>query len=187
MLSVGILTCTLDTTFAEMTWKCIKSFQPQADELIVVESAGEYTWDADVLVKYKKSCGYTKGVNTIFRVAKGDYVLFTSNDTELLEGNLKDLCIPNTVTSPRIFPSHTSGLSGVAFCMPRNLIESFGVLDEHMVMQWSDNEFAERLVKAGIPIKSVDTVFFSHAVDQTVHLFKDMAKNDKTYYDGLAK
>ena len=187
MLSVGILTCTLDENFRKMTQKCIDSFKPQADELIVVESAGDHTWDADVFVKYKKSCGYTKGVNTIFRVAKGDYVLFTSNDTELLEGNLKDLCIPNTVTSPKIFPSHKSGLSGVSFCMPRNLIESFGLLDEHMIMQHSDNDFARRLMKANIPIKVVDTVFFSHAVDQTVHLFMDMAKNDKKYYDGLDK
>jgi GT2 family glycosyltransferase len=182
MLTVGILTATIDKSLEKMTADCIFSFDGQADELIVVESGGEEDWVADISVRYKKSCGFTRGVNAILKNASNDYVLFVSNDIVLKDGNIHDLCIPDTVTSPDIFPHMESGFSGAMFCIPKSVLKKVGYLNEKMVQRYSDTEFGERLVAMGIPIKVIDSVKVDHKVDQTVHLFPKLTEDDKNQY-----
>jgi GT2 family glycosyltransferase len=184
-LTIGILTYTINDEYRDMTQKCIDSFKNYADELIVVENGGKYNWEADIFVKYIENVGYTKGVNTILELATSDYILFISNDVTLTYGNLKDLCLPNTVTSPNIFPHHESGFSGAIFCVPRTVLDKVGYLDERMVLRYSDTEYAERLLKNHIPIKQVSGISTEHLVDQTIHLTFDMAKNDAEVYKNV--
>lgn len=181
-LSVGILTYTLDPVLRQFTQRAIKTFKPCADELIVVENGGEDVWEADIFVHYKKNQGYTRGVNTILKVATGDYIAFVSNDIALLDGDLHDLCIPDTVVSPDIHPINGSGYSGAMFVIPRNILEQVGYLDEGMVLRYSDTEYNDRLIALGIKTLCSDKVLVDHVADHTITKTFNMSAGDEDYY-----
>jgi len=185
MISLGILTYTYNDEIKAMTQKAIDSYREHADELIVVENGGDADWSdqCDVFIRFKENQGYTRGCNAILQAGRGDYLMVVNNDTYLLEGDIRDLCVPWTVTRPVDDSNpHHNTFSGAFFVIPRQIMEHTGILDEGMKLRFSDTQYGERLIKAQVPIKRIETVKFHHYLSQTVLKTLKMADYDEMYY-----
>lgn len=83
---------------------CIKSFQNQYDELIVVANDG---------------MGYGPAVNLGLKYSTGSHIVVSNNDIELVKGNIKDLCWQIGFAVPLITPEPRDYLPRPIFGMPR--------------------------------------------------------------------
>jgi len=105
--------------------------------------------------------GFADSWNRITKLATGDYIVYVGDNNYQTAGNLQELCIPNTVTSPTICRQEQD-FWGMVFCMPRELAIKFGPYD--MVYNngshFEDTDLAMRLEKAGIPCKCIKSVNF---------------------------
>lgn len=135
-LTAIIPTYSANEELTDLALKCAKSLRPQVDELIITEDyPGDYNREffeiADHYLLHKENLGYGKNSNVAWRIASGDFVIHANSDTELIEGSLGDLCVPDTVTSPRLVEQNaTPGiLSGAFFCVGRNVWEKLGIFD----------------------------------------------------------
>lgn len=182
-LSVGMPSYTKSEYHVSLTERALKSYA-SADETIVVEDGTGNWFDADTLIQLKKNTGFTHAVNMVLKVATCDYVAVVNNDTYLVSGDLHDLCIPGTVTTPSIpGQTFTTELKGCFFVIPMNLIPTIGFLDESMRQYYSDQELDDRLHTLGIPIKEVPSVIVHHDQDQTLQtLPAELKPDDKTPY-----
>lgn len=148
-LSVVISSLWIDDEKPIILNKCISSLS-NYDELLC-------------LVTYKnKPLGFADSWNRIARLATGDYILFIGDNCVLDKGNLKDLCIENTVSSP-VLNFQTQNFWGSVFCMPRNVYEQVGLYDMRYNegSNYEDDDLRNRIEKIGYKLKSVVTVQFS--------------------------
>lgn len=123
----------------EMLRKCVKSLSGY-DELIIINNNGT---------------GFARAVNQGLKLAKGDYLMVVNNDIQWVYGDLKDLCIPDTVTSPLV-NDVPQNFWGCFFCIPRNIYEEIGGLDEQFeIGYYEDDDYIKRLEQAGIEMRSV--------------------------------
>jgi GT2 family glycosyltransferase len=121
--------------------RCVKSL-PRVDEVVVVVNDG---------------IGFAKAVNRGMRLAKGDFIAVLNNDVVWESGNIADLCIPGTVTSPLLNDSRQD-FWGCFFVVPRDIYERVGGLDEGYGMAYfEDDDYILTLRAAGIPMRNVDT------------------------------
>lgn len=149
---------------------CIKSIK--ADELIVVVNDG---------------IGFGKAVNQGLKIAHGDYLFIVNNDTVVLDGDIDHMCIPDTVTVPKI-DGQVDEMPRAFFCMPRSVYEQIGGYDERFTMgYWEDDDFITRLHKYEIPIKQVHSVEVSHLGGTTMHQLPNRDEiyeaNKEKFYD----
>lgn len=110
----------------------------------------------ELIVAVNEGTGFAKAVNTGMRLSKGEYIAVVNNDIEWKSGDLSSLCVPGTVTSPRV-----NGVSqcfwGCFFVVPRDVYEKIGGLDERFgIGYYEDDDYLMRLKEAGIPLGSVD-------------------------------
>lgn len=121
--------------------RCMKSLPPH-DETIIVVNEG---------------IGFAKAVNYGLRLAKGDYIAVVSNDTVWRRGNLSDLCVPGTVTSP-ILNGGKQDFWGCFFVVPRDVYQKIGGLsEEYGLAYYEDNDYIARLSTAGVPMICVES------------------------------
>src|SRR5437660_1443636 len=111
MLSAVIPAFSADQGLAEIALKTAESIRPQVQELVISDDGDRY-WPelhrvSDIYLIHPR-LGYTKNSNLGWRVASGDYVIQVNSDAVLTEGDLTDLCIPDTIASPW-FPSAGQG------------------------------------------------------------------------------
>lgn len=122
-------------------------------------------WCLDSLTGYDElvlvindGIGFGKAFNWGMKYAKGDYLFVVSNDTYLLEGNLKDLCNPNAVTTP-VKNNMKQEFNGCFFVLPKWVYEKIGGFDEQFkVGYFEDDDYIMRLREAGIPMQCVESV-----------------------------
>lgn len=166
MISVIIPHWSLNEELDLLLDHCVKSLT--ADELIVVVNEG---------------IGFGKAVNQGLRLAHGDYLFVVNNDTVVLAGDLRDMCIPDTVTVPRI-DGQVDDMPRAFFCMPRSVYEQIGGYDERFEMGYAeDDDLHVRLAQGGVPIKTVSSVEVSHLGGTTMH----QIDRDKYYYENLER
>lgn len=147
--------------------ECVDSLNG-VDELIVIVNEG---------------IGYAKAVNKGLRLASGAYIAVVNNDLRLI-GNLKDLCIPNTVTSPKV-NGRNCGFNGCFYVIPRNVFEQIGLLDDRFEMgYYEDDDYLKRLKNADIPVKCIESVDVTHIGGYTMH---KMEKRDDYMRDNKLK
>lgn len=148
---------------------CVASIN--ADEIIVVVNDG---------------IGFGKAVNQGLRLAHGDYLLVVNNDTVVLAGDLADMCIPDTVTVPRM-TGQVDDMPRAFYCMPRSVYDLVGGYDERFEMGYfEDDDFITRLSQYEIPVKKIDAVEVSHLGGTTMHLLDRDAiykANKERFYD----
>lgn len=84
--------------------RCIKSFEEQYDELIVIVNDG---------------MGYGPAVNLGLKYATGDYIVVSNNDIECLEGSLRNIVWSQGFSIPTIEPEPRDYLPRSIFCMSK--------------------------------------------------------------------
>ncbi len=142
---------------------CLESLKGQYEELILVVNEG---------------IGFGKAFNYGFKYATGDYIAAVSNDTVLLEGNLSDLCVPDTVTSPMVNSVLRDEFWACFFVWPRNVYEKVGGFDETFgLAYYEDLALEEEFKKHNIPMKGVLTVRIGHEGGATVKTISDEDTN----------
>ncbi len=113
-----------------------------------------FGYDELVLV-VNEGIGFAKAVNQGLRLAKGDYIMVVNNDIEWVQGDLKELCVPGVVTSPRV-NGDSQGFWGCFFVVPREVYELIGGLDEQFGTGfYEDDDYIKRLEQAGIEMRSI--------------------------------
>lgn len=147
--------------------KCLHSFGGQADETIIVQ-------DID-----HESRGPTRATNQGFAISSGDYIIAMADDVFLNEGQLKDLCVPDTITSPKI-NGVPQDFWGMVWCTPRNLYEKYGCLDEIYDggIYFDDTDKVEQIKALDISNHCVTSVDFQHPVGGR-SVYKDAKRSDK--------
>lgn len=141
----------LDEHFDQMLNECRASLNGY-DELILV---------------INDSIGYGAAFNRGFKQATGDFIFAISNDTQLKEGSLLDMCDPTAVTYTR------NAQWGAFFCLPRWVYEKIGGFDESFgLAYYEDNDYLLRLKDAGIPVRRVNKVAIDHVGGATVKALK---------------
>jgi len=189
MMSAGVLTYTLDKKFEEMTKRALYSYAT-ADEVVVVENGGIGDYDANIVVKYSDNRGFTAGVNTILRVANGDFIMYAANDTFREYGDIKKLCVSGKVMSPKVSTQpNIQGLCGSCFCIPRNILNKVGLLDERLKVYYSDTEYIDRLKHYGVPMETCEDVVIYHEIAKTVDATNQnnagVSEPDKIMYQSI--
>lgn len=168
-LTVVIPTYTLSKHLEDLAMRAVKSYYDQCDELIITEDAGFYSYNlcqmADTYIYNKINGGFTKNVNRGLKAASGEYIAIVNSDTQLRRGNIRDLCIPNKVTSPIIANQFIERLAGPFFVIPRTVLEERGLLLEELRTYSSDSEYDHRVKDI---FQKVDSVEIYHEQAQTV-------------------
>ena len=165
-----IIPCyTINKDLAEMAIRCALSYKDQCDEIIIEEDGGLLNLDlmqvADRYHYNKENVGFTKNVNRGWKSAEGDFVMIVNSDTELMKGNLSDLCIPGKVTSPNIANQYIDFLAGPFFVIPKEVTKERGYLLEELKTYSSDSEYDARVRDI---FEKVETVKIYHKQAQTV-------------------
>jgi len=147
----------------ELLKRCIDSLSGY-DELIVVTNQ-------------PGTIGFTKAVNIGLKLAKGDYIMVVNNDIVWERGNLKDLCKPNSVTSP-MMKEQPQFFWGCFFVVPREVLDKVGYLDEQFFLYCSDTDYVKRCREAKIAVESVQSCNVFTEGAQTTQTLPDRKKND---------
>ena len=136
----------LDEELNQALRVCLASLPPDCEKIVVVN----------------EGTGFAVNVNIGLGLATGDYVAVVTNDSEVIQGDVYDLCVPGTVTSPLVLdkPGIAPGaFHGAFWVAPRGVIERVGLLDERFEGAFfEDNDYFERLRREGIPARQIDSV-----------------------------
>lgn len=164
-LSVVVPHWPLDEELNEALRSCLASLPPDCEKLVVVN----------------QGTGFAHNVNIGLRLAAGDYVAVVSNDSRVVEGDVYDLCIPGTVTSPLVLEKpgiERAGFHGAFWVSPREVLDQVGLLDERFEGAFfEDDDYCERLRQAHIPIRQIDSVqVWSRRVGLTMSKLPDRGK-----------
>lgn len=153
-LSVVIPHVPLSDHHAGLLNTCVKSIDG-ADEVIVVVN---------------DAIGFAKAVNIGMKAATGDYVCVVNNDIKVVGGHIQRLCVPKTVTSPMLNGTKQD-FWGCFFCVPREIIDAIGYLDERFEKSYfEDDDYIIRIKRAGFSLGCVDAVKIESPGNQTMKL-----------------
>lgn len=121
-LSLVIPHWPLDEETNEALRRCVSSFPVECERIVVVN----------------EGTGYARNVNTGLRLATGDYIAVVNNDCCLADGDVYDLCLPETVTSPLVIGERQGfgeslepgAFHGCFWVVPQGVLDCVGLLDE---------------------------------------------------------
>ena len=154
-LSLVIPHWPLDEETNEALRRCVSSFPSECERIVVVNNG----------------TGYGQNVNIGLRLATGDYIAVVNNDCRLAQGNIYDLCVPETVTSPLVIGERQGfgeslepgAFHGCFWVVPRPVLDQVGLLDERFEhAYWEDDDLLARLRQAGISTRQVASVRIRH-------------------------
>ena len=147
--------------------------------------------DCEKIVVVNDGSGFAVNVNIGLRLASGDYVAVVTNDTRVEQGDVYDLCVPGTVTSPLVLEKpgiDPGGFHGAFWVAPREVLDSVGLLDERFEGAfYEDDDYLERLRRAGVPTQQVSSVrAWSRRIGLTMSKLSDkgqgwLAKNERRF------
>lgn len=186
VLSLVMPTYTLNKDLEEMAEWGLESYRPYVDQLIVIEDGGNYSVKlrklADIYVYCQKNEGFTRTVNRGWRLAEGEYVAIANSDTDLLEGNLRDLCVEGRVTSPVTENVGVPKLAGHFFVTPAKITEKYGYLDENMRMYVSDSEYEGRIEHLILQVPTVKIWHENQATTRVAGVGEKERDEDRASY-----
>jgi hypothetical protein len=145
-LSVVIPHWPLDDEVDAALAACLASLPDECEKLVIVN----------------EGTGFARNVNLGLRLASGDYVAVIGNDGRVTGGDVHDLCVPGTVTSPLVRGKpgiEAGGFHGAFWVAPREVLDRVGLLDERFEGAFfEDDDYLERLRLAGVPTLQVPSV-----------------------------
>ena len=140
---------------AELLAQCVGSFSQYVDEIIIISE------DIKNLAQ-KINMGLVK--------ASGDFIIVANDDLTLVSGDLRDLCIENTVTSPLV-NNMGKELSGHIWCIPKNILTIVGYMYQgYEVAYYDDDDYFRKIAEHDIAVKRVQSVNVSHPIGGTTLL-----------------
>jgi GT2 family glycosyltransferase len=154
-LSVVIPHWPLDEEVDAALRRCVASFPPECERIVVVNDG----------------TGYGRNVNVGLQLAAGDFIAVVNNDCTLDEGDVFDLCVEDVVTSPLVLGERQGfgesiepgAFHGSFWVIPRPVLERIGPLDERFERAyWEDDDLLARLRAAGVPTRQVASVRVRH-------------------------
>ena len=137
-LSVVIPHWPLDEETNDALRFCVSSFPRECERIVVVNDG----------------TGYGHNVNIGLGLVSGDYIAVVNNDCRVKEGDIYDLCVPDTVTSPLVIGERQGfgeslepgGFHGSFWVVSRVVLDRVGLLDERFERAyWEDDDFLARL------------------------------------------
>jgi glycosyltransferase involved in cell wall biosynthesis len=118
--------------------------------------------DCEKIVVVNQGTGFAVNVNIGLRLAAGDYIAVVTNDSRVVEGDVYDLCVRGTVTSPLVLEKpgvERGGFHGAFWVAPRAVLDQVGLLDERFEGAFfEDDDYLARLNRAGVPTRQVASV-----------------------------
>lgn len=186
---VVIPTYTKSEQLEHLALEACRSYRKDGVKVVICEDGQMYSEklreECDFYIYNKENVGFTKNVNRgwAYALANGaEYVAIVNSDTSLNSGNLRDLCIPDKVTSPKI--KGYNQFWGCFWVTPRSLSDRFGLLNEKLINYYSDTEYSARISKYFVPVESV---IINHHGAESVREANLLGKmeNDKIAYDQL--
>jgi hypothetical protein len=164
-LSIVIPHWPLDPEVNEALRACVTSLPSDCEKIVVVN----------------QGTGFAVNVNIGLRLATGDYVALVTNDCRVVEGDVYDLCVPGTVTSPLVLEKpgvEPGGFHGAFWVAPREVVDRVGFLDERFEGAFfEDNDYLERLRRASVPTTQVPSVrVWSRRIGLTMSKLPDKGK-----------
>ena len=145
-LSVLVSSYWVDSDKSSILANCLNSID-NADEVL------------SLVTPFNYRLGYADGWNRLATLATGDFLLFIGDSCKIESGNIKDLCIPGTVTSP-LLNGKAQNFWGSVFCMPREVYNTIGLYDMayNDGCHYEDEDLYKRLSHNGINTISINTV-----------------------------
>jgi GT2 family glycosyltransferase len=126
--------------------RCIASLPTESEKIVVVN----------------EGTGFARNVNIGLRLASGDFLAVVGNDTYVEAGDVHDLCVDGTVTSPLVAEKPSidpDGFHGAFWVIPRPVVDEVGLLDERFEGGfYEDDDYLQRLRAAGVPVRQVCSV-----------------------------
>lgn len=159
----------VDDKKKEVLDACIKSFEGQYDELIIID---------------EKIPQLAKKINKGLSQATGDFLILSNDDVIAREGSLRDLCIRGQVVVPVVHGGIDKLYHGHMACIPREIYTSLGGYDEDYPLHyWIDSSYWMKLVTNGIPIVKHEGVHIDHPEPGRTlkHLREDMANGREIF------
>lgn len=146
-ISIVISSYLIDPQKEAVLKRCVDSLPP-CDDLVVFKHKG---------------LGFCEAWNTAASKATGDYLVFIGDANIYCSGDLRNLCVENTVTAPKV-DNHEEGFNGHVFCMPRSVYEKYGLYDMEYNegVHFMDEDLKKRLEHNGVGMRYVSSVVFSH-------------------------
>jgi hypothetical protein len=145
-LSVVIPHWPIDDEIDQALRACVTSLHGECEKIVVVN----------------EGTGFARNVNIGLRLARGEYVAVVTNDTRVVQGDVFDLCVSGTVTSPHVLEKpgvEPGGFHGAFWVAPQDVLDRVGLLDERFEGAFfEDDDLLERLRRAGIPTKQIPSV-----------------------------
>lgn len=160
-------------------------YSKEADEMLdtCVNSLSGYD---ELILVVNDGIGYGASFNRGLKYSKGDFIVCVSNDTRLVRGSIKDLCVDGVVTTPLVNGSQMQ--FGCFFCMPRSIYEKIGGFDERFRgAYYEDNDLLTRWQGAGIELRQIKEVEVLHTGGVTVKAIMNegelVERNRQIYLD----
>lgn len=136
-LSVIINSYFIDDEKPQILKRCLDSMQGADEVLTLVTVPGS-------------GVSFAEGYNKLAEIATGDFILVIG-DNFIVEGNLKDLCVPNFVTVPNINGRPYPYEWMMVYCMPRKIFDEIrkpvGLYDPifYNGSHWEDTDLWRRV------------------------------------------
>jgi glycosyltransferase involved in cell wall biosynthesis len=126
--------------------RCVASLPHECEKIVVVNDG----------------TGFARNVNIGLALATGEFIGVIGNDSVVIDGDLRDLCVAETVTSPMVLGKpgiERGGFHGACWVAPRAVLDRVGPLDERFEGAFfEDDDLLARLRQAGVPTKEVPSV-----------------------------
>lgn len=172
-ISVVLPVYHIDEQLVSFTKECLESIKGEYQELIIVDDASPISldWLKKVSTKYiknTKNIGFVKSANKGMRKVSGDFTILVCNDTQLIRGNLKDLCKPQTFVFPKIVNKDLPFWDGAFYGFPSRI----GLYNARYDNYFADLDLFYRKKKEGIKLEKNENVVVYHHKSQTTEKLK---------------
>ncbi len=153
---------------------CIPYYESHPEKRTLLDACVKSLVGPDeIIILAGKQKSLSVAINMLFSMAHGEYIIISNDDLTLDYGDLKDLCVPNMVTCPKV-NGELRKFHGHMFCVPRTVYELCGGYDErYTIAYFDDDDFLMNLETHGIETRGVGSVNVLHPVGgTTLHTYE---------------